>query len=49
LRLERRAGWLAQRCVDAIMPVLSRPAVVQFVAAEVALAAAAQGRGRGVN
>jgi hypothetical protein len=49
LRLERRAGWLAQRCVDAIMPVLSRPAVVQFVAAEVALAAAAQSRGRGVN
>jgi hypothetical protein len=42
LRLEPRVGWLAQRCVDAIMPVLSRPAAVQFVAAEFAHAAAAQ-------
>jgi hypothetical protein len=42
LRLEGHVGWLAQRCVDAIMPVLSRPAVTQFVAAEFARAAAAQ-------
>ena len=44
LRLEAHAGWLAQRCLDVIMPVLSRPAMVQFVAAEFALAAAAQSR-----
>jgi hypothetical protein len=47
LRLEGHVGWLAQRCVDAIMPILSRPATVQFVAAEFALAAAAQSSGRG--
>jgi hypothetical protein len=45
LRLEGHVGWLAQRCVDAVMPVLSRPAVVQFVAAESARAAAAPSRG----
>ena len=49
LRLEGHVGWLAQRCLDAIMPVLSRPAVVQFVAAEFALAAAAQSSGRGAT
>jgi hypothetical protein len=46
LRLEAHAGWLAQRCLDAIMPVLSRPGMARFVAAEFALAAAAQGSGR---
>jgi hypothetical protein len=46
LRLEGHVGWLAQRCVDAIMPVLSRPAVVQFVAGEFTRAAAVQGAGR---
>jgi hypothetical protein len=45
LRLEGHVGWLAPRCVDAIIPVLSRPAVVQFVAAEFACAAAAHGSG----
>jgi len=49
LRLEEHVGWLAQRCLDAIIPVLSRPAVVQFVAAEVAAAAAAQSSGRGAT
>jgi len=49
LRLEGHVGWLAQRCLDAIMPVLSRPAVVQFVAAEFTLAAAAQSSGRGAS
>jgi hypothetical protein len=49
LRLGTHGEWLARRCVDAIMPALSRPAVVQFVAAEFALAAAAQSRGRGAG
>lgn len=49
LRLEAHVGWLAQRCLDAVMPVLSRPAMVQFVAAEFALAAAAQSSGRGAT
>jgi hypothetical protein len=49
LRLEGHVGWLAQRCLDAIMPVLSRPAMLQFVAAEFALAAAAQSGGRGAT
>jgi hypothetical protein len=36
LHLEAHVEWLSQRCVDAVMPVLSRPAVVQFMAAEFA-------------
>ena len=41
LRLEAHADWLAARCVDVIRPALSRPHVLRFIAAEMALAAAA--------
>ena len=42
LQLDEHVGWLAKRSVAAIMPVLSRPAMVQFVAAEFTLAATKQ-------
>jgi hypothetical protein len=41
LRLEEHAGWLAARCVEVILPALSRPHILRFVAAEIALATAA--------
>lgn len=41
LRLEEHADWLAARCVEVIRPALSRPHVLRFIAAEVALAAVA--------
>lgn len=37
LRLDEQARWLAERCVEMILPVLTRPRILQFVAAEVAL------------
>jgi hypothetical protein len=39
VRLEAQAGWLAERCVAAILPVLARPHVGRLVAAELTLAA----------
>lgn len=43
LRLEENAEWLAQRCAEVALPALSRPAVLEFIAAEVGLARAAEG------
>ncbi len=34
LALDAHAGWIAEHAADAIVPLLSRPAVLQFVAAE---------------
>jgi hypothetical protein len=39
VRLEEQAAWFAERCVEFIVPALSRPHIVQFVATEMALAA----------
>lgn len=39
VRLHEHAGWLAERCVKAILPALARPHILKFIAAEVALAA----------
>lgn len=43
LRLEAHADWLAARAVEVLLPLLSRPHVRRFIAAEIALA---QGAGR---
>lgn len=42
LRLEDHAGWIAERCVELLLPVLSRPGVVALIAAEAATAAGAR-------
>jgi hypothetical protein len=39
LMLEKQAGWLAERGVEILLPVLSRPHLRQFVERELALAA----------
>jgi hypothetical protein len=39
LALEANAAWLAARCVDVIAPALARPAVQEWLASEVSLAA----------
>lgn len=36
LRFDAHAGWLAERLVKALLPLLSRPAVARFIAAEAA-------------
>jgi len=41
LRLEEQAGWFAERCVELIVPALSRSHLLEFIAAETALAAGA--------
>lgn len=46
LRIDAQAAWLAERCVEVILPALSRSHVVQFVAAEMALAAGTRGPAR---
>lgn len=38
LRLDAHAGWLAERIIELILPVLSRPHVLKFVAAEMSVA-----------
>lgn len=38
LRIAERADWLAERCVEVILPALARPGIVQFIAREIALA-----------
>lgn len=38
LRLDEHARWLAERCVEMILPALRRPHILQFVAVEMALA-----------
>ena len=43
VRLEEQAAWFAERCVEFILPALSRPHILRFVAAEMALAAGAPG------
>ncbi len=40
LRLEEHTGWLAARSVEVILPVLSRPHLIRFMAVESARAAA---------
>jgi hypothetical protein len=44
IRLEEHAGWLAERCSEVILPALSRPQVLRFVANEMALAATVRNR-----
>jgi hypothetical protein len=44
VRLSAQADWLAERCVEAILPALARPQVLRFVAAELALAASQRQR-----
>ncbi len=39
LRLEEQSGWFAERCVEFIVPALSRSHILEFVIAEVALIA----------
>jgi hypothetical protein len=41
LRLEEQAGWFAERCVEFIVPALSRSHILEFVAAEAAVAGTA--------
>ncbi len=38
LRLDQHAGWLAKQCVEMILPLLARPGVLRFIAAEIDLA-----------
>jgi hypothetical protein len=40
LRLEEQAGWLAERGVEMILPALSRPRILDFVATELDLSRA---------
>lgn len=46
LRIEGQASWLAERCVEMIVPALSRPHIIRFVAAEMTLAAGVAGTAR---
>jgi len=50
-RLEKKAGWMAERIVELLMPALARPGVVEFVESEVARAGkdAPPPRGRGAR
>ena len=43
LRVEEQAGWFAERCVEFVAPALARSHVVEFIAAEMALAAKVRG------
>lgn len=43
LRVEEQAGWFAERCVEFVAPALARSHVVEFLAAEMALAAKVRG------
>lgn len=43
LRVEEQAGWFAERCVEFVAPALARSQVVEFLAAEMALAAQVRG------
>jgi hypothetical protein len=38
VRLDTRAPWLAERIIEAVLPALSRPRVLAFLAAETAIA-----------
>ena len=40
LRLEENSRWLAERCVEMILPALARPHILRFVAAEMTTALA---------
>ena len=40
LRVEEHAGWIAERCADMLLPLLSRPGVIGLIAAEAAAAPA---------
>lgn len=42
LRVDREALWLAQRGVEMVLPLLARPLVIAFIAAEAAASPAAQ-------
>ena len=46
VRLGAQAAWLAERCVEAILPALARPQVLRFVAAEMAFAESLRQRQR---
>ncbi len=39
LQIEAHSAWLADRCVEMILPTLARPAILQLLAAEIGLAA----------
>jgi hypothetical protein len=41
LRVEQHAAWLAERCVEMLVPLLARPGIVALIAAEAAAAPAA--------
>ena len=43
LRLEEQADWFAERCVEFVAPALARSHVVEFIAAEMAVAAKVRG------
>lgn len=45
LRVAEHAGWLAERCVDMLLPLLSRPGVAALIAAEAAAAPVADAGG----
>ncbi len=38
LRVEKHAGWIAERGVEILLPALARPGIVRLIAAEAALA-----------
>ena len=42
VRLEEEASWFAERCVEVIVPALSRPHLLEFIAAEMTLFAGRQ-------
>lgn len=44
VRLEEQADWFAERCVEILLPALSRPHLLEFLAAEMALWAGGHGR-----
>lgn len=44
VRIEKQAAWFAERCVEVILPALSRPHLMQFIAAEMARAASPPGQ-----
>jgi hypothetical protein len=39
LQIEAHSAWLADRCVEMILPALARPGILQLLAAEIGLAA----------
>ncbi|HVO22757.1 MAG TPA: hypothetical protein VMW56_03935 [Candidatus Margulisiibacteriota bacterium] len=44
VRIDAQAAWFAERCVEVILPALSRPHLMEFLAAEMARAASPAGQ-----